>query len=133
MNSSGKREQSPGVVPDGKRQQPQEPVTDVPKARYPKNVTGESMATFMRAMKECSSWEGVKTELAWEPIPLMDHQLSIAVYLALNVGETLPDWVHDPKNNAIGDLLKSEEDVIKARLADLIDFDDPESEREFLS
>jgi len=62
-----------------------------------------------------------------------DHQLSIAVYLALNVGETLPDWVHDPKNNAIGDLLKSEEDVIKARLADLIDFDDPESEREFLS
>ena len=133
MNSSGKREQSPGVVPDGKRQQPQEPVIDVPKARYPKNVTGESMATFMRAMKECSSWEGVKTELAWEPIPLMDHQLSIAVYLALNVGETLPDWVHDPEHNVIGDLLKSEEDLIKERLADLIDFDDPESEREFLS
>ena len=133
MNSSGKREQSPGVVPDAKRQQPQEPVTDVPKARYTEKVTEKSMATFMRAMKECSSWEGVKTELAWEPIPLMDHQLSIAVYLALNVGETLPDWVHDPEHNVIGELLKSEEDVIKALLADLIDFDDPESEREFLS
>ncbi|EJK71719.1 hypothetical protein THAOC_06814, partial [Thalassiosira oceanica] len=87
-------------------------------ARYQGGVNPTSMHTFMRALHGCSSLEEAATALpGWRASDVNDHVRAIPVYLALNKGGTMPDFLQLHDNDVINGHFSSEKAEIERKLA----------------